>query len=148
MIVYSLSDSDLLHTATADEPGDVWRDPVHFRAEVYSAIAADLAALVETAPEGAGAVPAKRQRLDSVAPPVICTTSKISGSVPTPSWLMGAAVSTQRGGGRGRGRGFLGGSSSRGGRGGWRGGSRGYPHSWRGWQSSSGGTGRARGRRN
>ena len=147
-VIYSLSDSDLLHTATADDPGDIWRDPVHFRGTVYAAIAADLLVLIgAAAAEEPGALPAKRQRLDSVAPPVICTAPQTRGQVPTPGWLMGVAVQAQQGrGGWGRGRGSGGAGGRRGGRSGWRGSGRASPYSWRGWSGGYAGGSRARGR--
>ena len=151
--LYTLSDSDLLHSAhypSTDGSDSVWRDPVHFRGEVYASIAADLATLITTSAVGDGEAgqPTKRLRIDSVAPPVICTSSHTRGRIATPSWLMGRAIRSQIGGnGRGRGRGPARARGRGGGRGGWRGFSRGpNPYSWRGRGSGYASFVRGRGR--
>ena len=105
-VVYELSESDVIDMAeltNADAPA-VWADPVHFRPEVYASIAADLAAIAERVGAGDEELPAKRLRLDSVAPPVVTVPSRARGRPTVPSWLLGRAARTSvLGSGRGRG---------------------------------------------
>ena len=110
--VFSLSESDLAFTAEAETTGGespIWADPVHFMAEVYGTIAGDLLSRVAPLPDdGEDRQGAKRQRIDSVAPPTICIAPQSRGRPPIPAWLMGRSEQPSRGGresGTGSGRG-------------------------------------------